>query len=52
MTPTRDLEFERTLATMIPWMKARGLEAHTTKGQSLIFRPRRRRRSKLTGMPR
>lgn len=40
----RDLEFERTLVALLAYIKARKLEAHTTRAQSLIFRPVRIKR--------
>lgn len=42
-------ELDAQFAELIAFLKRTGQQAHTTKGQTLIFRPRRARRSRLTG---
>lgn len=49
---TRDLEFEETLVRLLAYLKATGQEAHTTRSQTLIIKPRHPKKSRLTGEPR
>ncbi|UPT53341.1 hypothetical protein [Synechococcus phage Ssp-JY38] len=49
MTPTIDPAWDQTIAQLSALLRARSLEAYTRRGQTLIIKPRRMKRSKLTG---
>ena len=40
---------DEEFAEFIAWLKVNKMEAHTTRGQTLIVKPRRPKRSRLTG---
>ena len=49
MTAEPDHAFDRELAKFLAWLRATKQEAFTRRGQTLIIRPRRPKKSRIDG---